>query len=1070
MLDKIDLLIIDDSPDDAELYCRMLSAVPDCRYNCTVANDGAEGLAMLERGSFSCVILDYSLPGCDGLAILAAIRHRLKYIPIVMLTGQERADVAAAALAGGANNYIDKANAGGGRLHAAITAAIAQNEAAFRCADPESRPILIIDGNPDHRKNCIRLLARSEYRSLRIVEAASGADGLARMEAETFLAVLLEHGLPGTDGLDVLARIRARDKITPVILLAGNSSVAVAVDALQSGASDYITKATIDAERLGHAIAKSITKALIAAKDAEIQGKTAALRESEERNRLLLESLTEVAIIQLDPDGRVASWSNAAERIKGYAPDNIIGAHYSVFFTPEDRAADLPTLQLDRAREAGSFTAEGWRVRKDGSRIYVHVAISAIRDDAGELRGFAKVMRDFTERAAEQAALREATERVFLATTGGGVGIWDYNVMQDVLVWDASMYRLYGLTPQDGTGTYELWRKHLHPDDLAAAEQALLDAVNDGAQFNTEFRIIWNDGSVHHLRACAQVTHGAHDGDVRVIGLTWDVTEPRRLTAALAQQAERLTEARDEAERASRAKSRFLAGMSHELRTPLNAIIGYARLLRMEGGLTPSQLARVETMLSAGTHLLEMIHCVLDLSEIETERVALHGEVTDLRLVTSACLELVRQLAEEKGLAIGLVIAGRVPLHVMVDTVRLRQVLLNLLGNAVKFTAAGQVTLRVGTTADDRHLCFEVIDTGVGIPGRKRHRLFQEFGRMRSEETNSAEGAGLGLALSGRLATMMGGALTHADNPGGGSVFTLELPLTASSAPAPSPMPQALPGAPEIAMDRPSTGALEVLIADDSDMNLDVAASFVRVAGHRATCVKGGAEAIVAVIRKRFDLILMDVQMPGMDGLEATRRIRAIPDPRGQVPVVAMTAQVFTEQIRECREAGMTGHLAKPFTETALIAILDQAARDASAGRARRSPRKGEAPSPDLPVIDIETFESITRCLNPATVISHLENIVASASAVLVGLRACGDAAAFDGDSLASVHKLGGSIGLLGFIRVADLARRFEHAVRTATPEAAELGRSLSAALTVSIREARDRLAELKARRPGEAA
>jgi PAS domain S-box-containing protein len=1052
----LEILIVDDSLDDQDLYARLLRTMPACNYRCSFATDGRHALALIGKTQFDCVLVDYTLPGMNGLSLLQAIRQIENSIPVVMLTGQARDDLAAAILDAGANAYLDKAMIDGQHLHDAIAAAVEACANARQGSAQEKLRLLIIDDCADDREHYARLLKAGHYRSARVIEAPNGEAALALVRSEALEAILLDYGLPGMDGLEVLAQIRCLSPFVPVIFMTGHGNVTVAVKALQSGASDYLVKSMIDAEKLSRTIFDSVLKSAIAAKDAQILATTAALRASEERNRLLLDSLSEDAIIMLDPAGQVQSWNLTSQRIRGYTAEEIIGRNFSVFFLPEDRAAGLPARILDIVRETGRHATEGWRVRKDGSRMFASVVIDAIRDEAGELLGFGNVIRDITDLARERTALHLANERITLATDSGGIGIWDYDIASGEMVWDAWMYRLYGMAPQDGAGAYEVWQLHLHPDDREAAAQALRDSIEGRTPYNMVYRVVWDDGSVHHIRGSGHVTRNAAGEAVRMIGANWDVTESREFTARLAQQAERLAEARDAAETANHAKSRFLAGMSHELRTPLNGILGNARLLRLEGGLQPAQMARVDSMLSAGSHLLEMIHCVLDLSQIETERMTVQAEPVALRVLANACLDMVRNLAQEKGLALNLSVAADVPAQAVADPVRLRQVLLNMLGNAAKFTRRGGIDLRLRTTGCGASLRFDVADTGPGIPQEKQRSLFQDFMRLQSGDGRAAEGAGLGLALSSRLAALMGGRLGHAENPGGGSIFWLELPLLAYEA-AEAPREGAGAAAPQ----DPSR-KLCVLVVDDSEMNLDIAASFLHIMGHQVSCVGGGAEAVAKVAAEPFDVVFMDVQMPDMDGLEATRRIRALPGAAGQVPVIALSAQVFTDQLDACRQAGMSGHLGKPFTEAALYATLADYVPGAPPDRRSASlPAWGEVEA-DAPVIDLDVFRTNTRLLRPASVVSYLENIAASAGAVLSALRDWDGSAAIGVDVLQAAHKLAGNVGLFGFARAADAARRFERAARTGTPETRLLAESLAAALKLSIREADEQLAAVR--------
>jgi PAS domain S-box-containing protein len=540
-------------------------------------------------------------------------------------------------------------------------------------------------------------------------------------------------------------------------------------------------------------------------------------------------------------------------------------------------------------------------------------------------------------------------------------------------------------------------------------------------------------------------------------------TELRAANTKLERLAQHLAMARNAAERANRAKSHFLAGMSHELRTPLNGILGYARLLRMEGGLNAVQSARVEAMLDAGTHLLEMIHCVLDLSEIETARAELQIADVDLHRVAHACLDLVRPTATAKNLALSLSISLEVPQHVVLDPTRLRQVLLNLLGNAIKFTAEGAVELRLQTTADGTGLRFEVADTGPGIPVEQRHRLFQNFERLGAGTTGTIEGAGLGLSLSAQLAALMGGLIGQTNNPGGGSVFWLELPLVASTTATPLPAEAVVS---EVAVSSLARG-LRVLVVDDVLMNREIAGSFLRAAGCEVTCVEGGAEAIAAVAVTDFNVVLMDVRMPEMDGLEATRRIRALKGSHGQVPIVALTAQAFAEQIQECRKAGMDGHLAKPFDPDQLLTAVVRAAATGRAHSESLSPVSEPTfvhaalilpvLGPDLPVLDPMALERAALFLSPEVVDSYLRIIAEGAEALLRGLHRP-NALARSGDELAATaHTLAGSAGLFGFERLAVLGLRFERAVRSGASEVPMLAAGLSAALGVTLQAIYDR-------------
>ena len=383
-----------------------------------------------------------------------------------------------------------------------------------------------------------------------------------------------------------------------------------------------------------------------------------------------------------------------------------------------------------------------------------------------------------------------------------------------------------------------------------------------------------------------------------------------------------LRASRDAAEQANQAKTRFLSMMTHELRTPLNSILGYAQLLRLETGLSVRQDSHVAAMMQAGQHLLEMIDGVLDFAKIETGRLQLNPEQVLVRDLTEACIAFISPMATERALSLRVVNAHDAPRQIMADPARLRQVVLNLLSNAVKYTDVGNVELRVLAGSVPGALRIEVADTGRGINEANRELLFKDFERL--DTTSSAEGTGLGLAIAARIVRLMGGTINYIPNPtvaglttgdaNPGSLFWFELP-------AAEPVAQTLVDAKNGAL--PSSQ--RVLLVDDIKINRDIIGSFLHAAGHAVNLAESGAASLKLAAEQRFDLILMDVRMPDMDGLEAARRIRMFPGAHGQVPILALTAYTSLEQIACCMEAGMNGHVPKPVDYETLIAAINTA-------------------------------------------------------------------------------------------------------------------------------------------------
>jgi PAS domain S-box-containing protein len=493
--------------------------------------------------------------------------------------------------------------------------------------------------------------------------------------------------------------------------------------------------------------------------------------EGEGLHRLLVESVRDYAIFALDPAGYILSWNLGAERLKGYTVDEILGKHFSIFYPPEDIARGKPPWELEVAAREGRLEDEGWRLRKDGTRFWANVIITALRGEDGELVGFAKVTRDLTERRAAEEAIRQSEAR-FRQILGS---VRDYAIfMLDtegrVVSWNEGAEQINGYRADEILG------RHLstfyREEDVAAGmpELELRVAAAEGRYEDEGWRVR-KDGSPFWANV---VVTAIRDEQKQLLGfakVTRDLTERRATEERTLADARRLAEA----EASNRTKAEFLAAMSHELRTPLNAIGGYAELIAIGvgGPVTDQQREYLARIRGSQQHLLGIINDLLNYSRIEAGQVAYDMAEVSIREVVETVVAMVMPQATAKGLTLerGACAAG---ILAWADRTKAEQVTLNLLSNAVKFTPAGGHVV-VACAASDEQVFISVRDTGPGIPADKLDAIFEPFVQLGRSLTSAHEGTGLGLAISRDLARAMGGDVTVESTPGSGATFTLAL-------------------------------------------------------------------------------------------------------------------------------------------------------------------------------------------------------------------------------------------------------------------------------------------------------
>ncbi|MBJ7313907.1 ATP-binding protein [Rugamonas sp. CCM 8940] len=523
-------------------------------------------------------------------------------------------------------------------------------------------------------------------------------------------------------------------------------------------------------------------------------------------------------------------------------------------------------------------------------------------------------------------AMHASEERLQIASSAAAIGIWDWNILSGEVVWDEQMYRLYGREGQRVDKPFEVFVQMVHPDDMIPSRAQLEQALAGDGEFDIEFRIIWDDASVHFIKADAMTFRDGEGRPVRMVGVNYDITahkvaeqELRRhrihLEELVAERTAALSVAVLQAQAANQAKSIFLANMSHELRTPLNSVIGFSRLMADSKNMLPDEKRNLAIIHRSGHHLLTLINDILELSKVEAGRAVLQTEVVSLAEMMQEVMDMVSMRAGQSGVELVLDCAG-MPAGARVDGTKLRQVLLNLMSNAVKFTERGSVTLRVRGAKRGAHceLSCAVLDTGPGIAAEDQQRIFDPF--IQAGSGGAREGTGLGLTISREFVALMGGQLTVQSTLGCGACFQFSIPVeVASSLP--------LEAGSEVAALVPEQRGRRILVVDDNADGCALLTSLLGPLGFELRSAADGLQALAQIEQWQPELVFMDWRMPELDGLAATRRVRAnqaIVQPR----IVMLTASAFAEEREEALQAGADDFMRKPVEQEALYLLLEQ--------------------------------------------------------------------------------------------------------------------------------------------------
>lgn len=645
----------------------------------------------------------------------------------------------------------------------------------------------------------------------------------------------------------------------------------------------------------------------------------------------VLSAASEVAIISLDAAGKIVLFNRGAEQMLGYRSQVATSMDWLALLSAEQCCQRLVDLALSGAdprlllqHVAATGTPETWRTElscADGSPLPVLLTLTAIRDSDCQLLGYLLIALDFSEQLQSQADLAVMQDQLDIAASVAELGVWSWQPAADKLWWNDRMFDIYqqpASLAQAGL-CYQHWLERVHPDDVEATEQALQSALRGEGEFCPVFRLQLPERGVRYILAGATVEFDTDGQPWRVTGINLDITEQRELE-------QQLRLAKEQADAANQAKSQFLANMSHEIRTPLNAVLGLLQLLQ-QTPLNDLQDDYVGKSQLAARSLLSLLNNILDFSKIDAGKLELDPAPVALDEFFRQLAVLLGATHQNRQVELLFELDPALPQQVLADALRLQQILLNLGGNALKFTERGSVLIRVELQQlhnTEATLLFSVADSGIGISPAQHSRLFSAFSQAEVSISRRYGGSGLGLAICQRLLTLMGSQLQLSSEPGVGSVFSFVLQLPVLSAAQPELLP----------------AGLRLLLVDDQPLVRRSLAAVLQQAGASVDVCADGNAAIHAVQRAHqqgqpYQLVLLDWQMPGLDGLATGRLLQ---QQQADAPQLLMVTAFENDVLRELgsqEPVQLADVLIKPVTPGVLLKAVRRAV---SAGPALQRP------------------------------------------------------------------------------------------------------------------------------------
>ncbi|MEG3640944.1 response regulator [Magnetococcus sp. PR-3] len=769
--------------------------------------------------------------------------------------------------------------------------------------------ILVVEDDEGLNRLIQRRLKRVGYRTDGVM---LGEDALAFLkESSQQVLVLVDYFLPDMNGIDLVRKLCALPTEIPFIFMTGHGDEQLAVEIMKLGAGDYLIKTQEFLETIPTAVHRLLQEMETKQQLAQAQDR---LRKSEESFRLLLEySPTPMALA--DSHNKLVYLNRCFNDTFGYTTLQL------------KNLPDLWDLAQDRSRieampQWGSVQQtplQGLELRcKTGKVRTVDVVTSTISDQ------FLLVFHDISQRIEQEAALRESEARFRQLAENIDQVFWVGSLdWQQVYYINPTFERLWRITSSRLLKEPLCWLEPIPQEDQEKIQQIIPSHADDitGPITFPEYRICHADGTTHWIQARAFPVMDDHGKAIRIVGVAEDITVSKQVQQEILQ-------AKEQAEAANVAKGEFLAIMSHEIRTPMNAILGMSDLLT-ETDLSREQRDHLKVIQRNGEILGALINDILDLSKVEAGHLQIEQTRFELPELMDQINTIFSPLSLDKGVQLNTVIGPELPTHCLGDPVRLRQVLINLVGNAIKFTPDGSILVSATLNPVEKCVIFSVSDTGIGIAHTQLEHIFNKFSQADSSITRRYGGTGLGLALSRSLVEAMGGKIWANSTESVGSAFHFCLPLDGPQCGLKTVDIQILTSTTteqEAVHESDTLSGHSLLLVEDATDNITLFKAFLKKSGLDLTVATNGQAALDLLQDRDFDLVIMDLQMPIMDGYTATRLFRALEmeESRTRTPVIALSAHAMVEDVEKSLQVGCDAHITKPIAKKKLLSVIKQ--------------------------------------------------------------------------------------------------------------------------------------------------